>query len=186
VLNRKPFQFCGKGVDSTVYRRCTGGTDLKPGKRVLSKDARRRMAAAGAQNLAQWHSRAHTRVQEIQAQVDTFRAGLLQDAGASMTTTKAGLIEAAVLSFTCILKLRHSVINGRKSDVADLGEKSSWSCSSLLTCLKTLDLDRRPKPRTLQEVFAMKAEEESRNQGANRPVSKESGQKGIESGGKPA
>jgi len=114
------------------------------------------MATAGAQNLAQWRSRARTRANEIQAQVDTFRAGLLRDVGVNPSASKVGLIEAAVLTYGCILKLRHGVINSSKAGVVDLAEKSSWSCANLARLLRLLNLDAKPRPRCLADLVEPK------------------------------
>jgi hypothetical protein len=120
--------------------------------RTISTVGRAAMAAAGAQNLAQWRSRARTRANEIQAEVDTFRAGLLQDASANMTTTRTGLIEAATTTYAGILRLRHAVINGSKREALDGVERVSWLTSNLSRLLKILNLDAKKRPITLADI----------------------------------
>ena len=160
--------------------------EQKGKRRVLSRDARRRMGEAGFKNLAQYKARINTRAIELEADVNSYREGLLRDAGSNLTTTKAGLIEAAVTTYAALLKIRHQVIHSRRRDEIVLTERVSWLTSNLARLLKQLDLDRKPRPRSLEEALAMKAEEDRRNRGQNGPVSKGSGQKASESGGKPA
>jgi hypothetical protein len=128
--------------------------------RVISKAGRARMAAAGAkmgaQNVAQWRARARTRANDIRVQVDSFRAGLLRDASANLTTTKAGLIEAAVTTYAGILRLRYSVISGSKREALDAVERVSWLTSNLFRSLKTLNLDYVPPPRSLADLVEPK------------------------------
>jgi hypothetical protein len=115
------------------------------GKRILSQDARRRMGEVGFRNLSSWRAQASTRARDLDVEVTAFRAGLLRDAGFGPSASKLGLIEAAALSFTCILKLRHAVIHSRKSDVAALTERASWHVSNLARIIKTMGLGAKPK-----------------------------------------
>jgi hypothetical protein len=150
-------------------------------ERNLSPEARARMGEAGSKNLVGWRSRARTRAQELEAEVNAYRDSLLRDVGANPTATRIGLVEAAVLTFAGILKLRHSVINSSKSDVVPLTERASWLGSNLCRLLKSLNLDARPRPRTLAEVFQRKVEQEGSNQGQKPADLKESAPKGSES-----
>lgn len=140
-------------------------------ERKLSKDARRRMGEAGARNLSQWRSRARTRTQALEAEVGTFRDGLLRDAGLNPTTTRIGLIEASVTTFAAILKARHAVINSARSDVPTLTERVSWLTGNLSRLLKSLDLDRKPKPRWIGDPSVPKSEQTGEIAASNPPVS---------------
>lgn len=150
------------------------------GKRVLSEDGRRRLAEAGSRNLAQYNSRTHTRVQELETEVNTYRAALLRDAGANPSASKLGLIEACVTTYASLLKVRYVLVHGRaKSDVTVLTERVSWLGSNLARLLKLLNLDAKSRPRSLSEVFARKGTATSSNSGQNAPEA-------VEPGGNPS
>jgi len=143
------------------------GVVKSKGKRVLSREARAAMSEAGrdvgSSNLAGWREKRAARMRALEDEVTAFRAALLRDAGANPSASKTGLIETAVLSFTCILKLRHSVINGRKSDVAVLTERASWQVSNMARVLKTLGLDARARPRSFADLVDEKPPEAASN-----------------------
>jgi len=155
-------------------------------KRRISREGRKRMGAAGRVNLEHWKAQAPSHATALAAQVDTFRDGLLRDAGSNLTTTKAGMIEAATTTYASILIVRTKLVHSRRADVATLTERVSWLTSNLARLLKQLNLDRKPRPRSLEEALAMKAEEMRRNQGINSPRSKETVPKASDSGGKPS
>jgi hypothetical protein len=117
------------------------------------------MVTVGALNIAAWRAGTKARANELQAQVDTFRADLLRDAGPNPSASKTGMIEAAVLSFTCILKLRHSVIRGRKSDIAVLTERASWTVSNMARLMKRLEIPPKPKPRCFADLVEQESPE---------------------------
>jgi hypothetical protein len=123
-----------------------------PRKRKLSRQARKRMGIAGAQNLVQWRSRAREQANELREEVNAYRDSLLRDVGPNPTATKAGLIEAAVSTYAGIVKVRSAVVNSRRSDVSTLTERVSWLGSNLARLLKQLNLDARPRPRTLADL----------------------------------
>jgi len=125
-------------------------------KRRISRAGRRRMGEAGFKNLAQYKARINTRVQELEAEVSAFRAGLLRDAGANLSASKLGLLEAAVSTYTGVLKLRHALIHSRRRDVGELSERVSFLAGNLCRILKTMGLDSRPRPRSLRDVFPEK------------------------------
>jgi hypothetical protein len=124
----------------------------KGSKRVLSAGARRKMGVAGLANLAKYKASINTRVQELDAEVNAYRDGLLKDAGPNLTTTKRGFIEGAASAYAAVLKVRHSMIHSRKRDVEALTAVLSAATGSLLRCLRTLDLDRKPRPRSLADI----------------------------------
>jgi hypothetical protein len=128
-------------------------------KRSISREGRQRMATAGAQNLARWKAQAPSRANELQAQVDTFRADLLRDAGANLSTSKLGLVEVAATAYASILIVRSKLVHSRKADVATLTERISWAGSLLARTLKTLNLDTKPRPRSLADIVALKPTE---------------------------
>jgi hypothetical protein len=128
----------------------------KKGNRVLSASARRRMGEAGFKNLNQYRVNYRDRTREVEQNVDAFRASLLRDAGANPSASKLGLIEACVLAYAGIVKLRHTVIHSTKGEALDLTERVSWLTSNMARLLKQLGLDTRARPRSLSEVFARK------------------------------
>jgi len=128
-------------------------------KRMLSRDARKRMGEAGFKNLSSWRARVDTRIADLGREVDAFRSGLLQDASANLTTTRLGLIEAAVTTYAGLLKVRYQVIHSRRRDEVVLTERVSWLTSNLARLLKQLDLDRKPRPRSLADIVAPKPSE---------------------------
>jgi hypothetical protein len=120
--------------------------------RHLSREARVAMGRAGKENLRAWRERSDQRAKEVDAATDAFRKGLLRDAGANLTATRSGLIEAAVTTFAATLKVRHAVVHSRKADLATLTERVSWLGSNLARLLKILNLDAKPRPRTLADI----------------------------------
>jgi hypothetical protein len=155
------------------------------GKRRISRAA----AIAGASNLADWREKHDTRARALEQEISAFREKLLAECGSNRSATRVALAEACVVTYASIQRLLHSVINGPRNKQLDVAEKVSWLTSNqarLCKQLNQLNLASRPKPRTLQEVLARNAEETARNQASNGPVSRETGQKGIESGGRSA
>ena len=134
-----------------------GADSAKAGRRI-SRAGRAAMAYAGAANLAQWRERADKRANELEAEVATFRAQLLADCGPNPTATRVGLVEGAVTTFAALLKVRRAVIRSPKAEVANLVERANWLASNLSRSLKHLNLDARPRPRTLADVFPAKVE----------------------------
>jgi hypothetical protein len=104
-------------------------------------------------NLETWKAQAPARAQELEAEVNAFRAGLLRDVGLNPTATKVGLIEAAVTTFTSIRVVRTKLLHSRKSDVATMTERVSWLGSNLARLLRLLNLDAKPLPRSLNDVL---------------------------------
>ncbi len=129
------------------------------GKRVLSQGARRKMGIAGSKNLAQYKANINTRVRELEAEVSAYRDGLFKDAGVNLTTTKRGYVEAASSAYAAILKVRYALVRSGKRDVEALTAVLSAATGNLARLLRLLDLDAKPRPRTLADIVAPKPEE---------------------------
>jgi hypothetical protein len=129
-----------------------GGRIVKPGKRVLSKDARWRMSEAGRENLQAHHRRVKETRSAVLAQKDAYRANIMLELGPNPTSTRIALAEAAVLTYSSILIVHNELLYRSRKDVLALTERTSWLTSNLSRLLQTLNLDVTPKPRCLADL----------------------------------
>ena len=147
--------------------------------RNLSREARRRMGEAGRRNFTAWLDRQAKEEGLPSDAADSFRRDLFEALGPNPSPTRLGLVEAAVANYLGILVVSKQLRKRRVPQAVTLTERVSWLTSNLARLLKQLDLDRKPRPRSLAEVFARKAPATSSNPGQNAP-------KATESGGNPA
>ena len=122
----------------------------------MAISGRQRQVAVGCANLEQHRAKASTRARELEVDIAAFRVALLRDVGPNPTASKVALVEAVATTYAAILVVRRKLIHGHKSDVATMTERVSRLTSNMARLLKALNLDTRPKPRTLAEVFARK------------------------------
>ncbi len=126
------------------------------GKRRFSRESRERMIAAGASNLACWREKHDTRARALEAEVNALREKMLAECGSNRSATRLALVEACVVTYASIQRLEHSVVNGPRNKLLDVTERVSWLTSNLARLLKQLDLDRKPRPRSLADIVAPK------------------------------
>ena len=135
-------------------------------KRKLSRSARLAQSDAGRRNLIAWHQAQDVAGDAIRTAVEGFRAQLFAELGERPTSSRRALAEIAVLNYSSILWVNKELNRRRHPDRMDLVERGSWATGNFLRCLKQLNLDARPKPRTLADLLVPKVEQN----GANYPA----------------
>ena len=140
----------------------TGNLERLP-RRKLSRAARRAMGAAGKANLEAWHARQAKLLNERSEKVDAYRAELFAELGERPTATKRALAETAVLTYGCILLVREELAIRSKKEALALTERASWLTGNLIRLLKMLNLDARPRPRTLADIHVPKVGQNGSN-----------------------
>lgn len=135
-------------------------------KNRLSPEGKKKCAESGAPNLALWHELNDARANQLEADAEAFRKSLLAECGPNPSQSRVALIEACTTSYASIIRLRRVIIRARKGDVVTLSERASWLASGLVRLLKQLNLDARPRPRTLADLMMQRTPENEQNSAA--------------------
>lgn len=118
----------------------------------VSPEGKVRRNAAGSVNLAQSRSKAYRRAHDLEQEVSAYRDALLASAGPDPSPTKVGYITAAVATYASLRQLTYDTLRSSKSERVDLTERISWLTGNLYRLLKALNLDAKPRPKTLADI----------------------------------
>jgi len=121
-------------------------------KRKLSRSARRAMAESGRKNIIAWLEKRTAEADAIRSDVGAFREQVFAELGQHLTATRKALAQTAIATYESILRVNYQLSRKRPKNVALLAERVSWLSGTMLRTLKLLNLDARPRPRTLADV----------------------------------
>lgn len=122
------------------------------GRRRLSKRVREAMAESGRRNIEAYLDKQDLRGEELLKDVAAFREQVLSELGAHPSATRRALAETAIATYRSISLVSNQLAKKRPKDVLDLTERVSWLSNTLLRCLKMLNLDAKPRPRSLADL----------------------------------
>jgi hypothetical protein len=142
-----------------------------PNQRRLSRTGRKRQVEAGTANLLAHHAKADADTLE---RVEKFRGDLYAELGASPSCTRRALAEAVLANYACILQLQKELRKTRHKNRLRVAEHVSWATGQVSRLLKQLNLDARPRPRTLADLFPSKVPANPEIETANPAIPAES------------
>jgi hypothetical protein len=129
------------------------------GKHRISRAGRKAMAESGRRNLTAFLD-AQAKAEGLPSDAaDSYRSDLLAALGPNPSPTRLGLAEAAAANYLGILVVSKQLRKRRVPQVGTLTERISWLTSNLARLLKQLNIDAKPRPRSLADIVAPKPAE---------------------------
>lgn len=140
-------------------------------KRKISRAARKRMATAGALNLAAYRAKQAAERQDVAGEAELWARDLTTELGGNPSAKQRALIHAATVTYGCVSLVLAKLRKTRVKDSDRLLERCSFLVGNLDRLLRRLELPAKPRPRTLADLDFAKVAPNSPILAPNTPFS---------------